>query len=125
MGNGMKSGSGDDPFADMDDTASEEERDETAESEGNLTTETTETSSASGIPWKFTRDNAKAEREMVQFFLQDATKRLESRAQGELETKLEDDVLLLDVREAAYQVALEEHLDDVADQLREWGYDAE
>lgn len=120
MGNGMKSGSGDDPFADMDDPDDEDETGETVESTAELTTEST-----SDIPWKFTRDNAKADREMVQFFLQDATKRLESRAQGELETKLDDDVLLLDVREAAYQVALEEHLDDVADQLREWGYDAE
>jgi len=38
---------------------------------------------------------------------------------------LDEDVLTLDVREAAYQVALQQHLEDVAEQLREWGYDAE
>ena len=124
MGNGMKSGSGDDPFADMDEDSSSDSADERPDPDVGVETED-ETTSASGLPWKFVRDSAKAEREMVQFFLQTETQRLESRAQGELETMLDDDVLLLDVREAAYQVALEEHLGDVAAQLREWGYDAE
>jgi len=124
MGNGMKSGSGDDPFADMDEESSSDGADETPDPEVEVETDV-ETTSASGIPWKFVRDSAKSDREMVQFFLQTETQRLETRSQGELETMLDDDVLLLDVREAAYQVALEKHLDDVADQLREWGYDAE
>lgn len=124
----MKSGSGDDPFADMGDSDSSDTDDDHQDMEPqevDVETQTTSKSSASGIPWKFVRDSAKSEREMVQFFLQTETQRLESRAQGELETMLDDDVLLLDIREAAYQVALEEHLDDVADQLRKWGYDAD
>jgi hypothetical protein len=127
MGNGMKSGSGDDPFADMEDNGSSDTDDDHQDAEPqevDVEAQTTDESSASGIPWKFVRDSAKSEREMVQFFLQTETQRLESRAQGELETILDDDVLLLDIREAAYQVALEKYLADVADQLREWGYDA-
>jgi N6-adenosine-specific RNA methylase IME4 len=62
---------------------------------------------------------------MVQFFLQQETQALESQAQADLERMLDDNVLALDLREAAYRVALEQHLEDVADYLREWGYDAD
>lgn len=62
---------------------------------------------------------------MVQFFLQDETERLESRAQTDLEEMLDENMLAFDIRETAYQVALTQHLDDVAAKLREWGYDAE
>jgi len=136
MGGGMKSGSGDDPFADVDsdkDSESEEATDATAEVEadspttdsiGNKSEAATEASST-GLPWKYSRDSAKSDRDMVQFFLQSETQQLEGRAQSNLETMLGENVLLLDIREAAYQVALEQHLDNVAAQLREWGYDAE
>jgi len=136
MGGGMKSGSGDDPFADVDtdkSSESQEKPDPTAEVEadspktdsiGNKSEPATEPSST-GLPWKYSRDSAKSDRDMVQFFLQSETQRLEGRAQSDLETMLGENVLLLDIREAAYQVALEQHLDSVAAQLREWGYDAE
>lgn len=142
MANGMKSGSGDDPFADEFD-ASDDEKDEgqeatadadtTAEStkvgasadDIETTTDSPSTSRSSRLPYRYSRDSAKDGRDMVQFFLQSETQRLESQAQTDLETMLDEDVLVLDVREAAYQVALQEHLGDVADQLREWGYDVE
>lgn len=150
MPNGMKPGSGEDPFADLDETSTEKDEEQqnetsgggelqdinTAPDESDQTTpdsgsEASGTADAeapttrSDLPFRYARDSAKDGRDMVQFFLQSSTQRLESRAQSDLETMLDEDVLLLDVREAAYQVALEEHLDDVADKLREWGYDLE
>jgi len=136
MGGGMKSGSGDDPFADVDtdeDTENQEETDATTEIEDDSpTTDSTDSgteaatvTSSTGLPWKYSRDSAKSNRDMVQFFLQSETQQLEGRAQSDLEAMLDENVLLLDIREAAYQVALEQHLNDVAAQLREWGYDAE
>jgi len=67
----------------------------------------------------------KSDRDMVQFYLQQETKAIESQAESDLETMLGESVLTFDLREAAYRVALQEHLDDVADHLREWGYDVE
>ncbi|MBX0325793.1 hypothetical protein EGH21_22505 [Halomicroarcula sp. F13] len=136
MGNGMKSGSGEDPFADVDagdgdgesedeaDTVNEAQHDETSVDDGDENSGNSGVSS-SGYPWLFTRNNAKDGREMVQFFLQQDTQQLESQAQADLESLVGEEPLVLDIREAAYQVALDQHLDDVADQLREWGYDAE
>jgi len=80
MGNGMKSGSGDDPFANMeaDDNQADENDDvdessEPAESESDadlsepLTSETEPetTSGSSGLPWRYARESAKSERDMV------------------------------------------------------------
>lgn len=133
MGNGMKSGSGGDPFADVDedDDSEQVETDQatgTAESateagSSNSGSETTGEIGGSGLPWKYARSNAKDGREMVQFFLQQETQALESEKQAELESMLDENVLALDLREAAYRIALEQHLDDVADFLRDWGYD--
>lgn len=133
MANGMKSGAGDDPFADVDEEKTEETTtgatDDTPEVDPDLAvgaeTGSNANTTSTSLPWKYARDSAKDGREMVQFFLQDETKRLESRAQTDLEEMLDENVLAFDVREAAYQVALEQHLGDVADKLREWGYDAE
>lgn len=134
--NGMKSGAGDDPFADeADDPDDEQATDEEAVAETAADsfdadgatpadeTTTGDTAQGSSLPWRFARDSAKDERDMVQFFLRDETQRLEGRAQAELSERLNDDVLVLDVREAAYTVALEQHLDSVERKLREWGYD--
>jgi hypothetical protein len=145
MGNGMKSGSGEDPFEGI-----ESSGDRDAEPAGDATIEATDEAAATadasdgdgkasaddvdnsgnsgvstGLPWKYSRSNAKDGREMVQFFLQAETRTAEEVAQSKLEDRFDEDVLMLDLREAAYQVALEQHLDDVASQLREWGYDAE
>jgi hypothetical protein len=127
----MKSGSGEDPFADFDETADEatddKEDEETEPSVEETTTETTSSGTsgaATNLPWKYARENVKSDRDMVQFYLQAETKSLESQAEADLEGILDESVLTFDLREAAYQVALQQHLDDVADQLREWGYDA-
>ncbi|GGO03827.1 MULTISPECIES: hypothetical protein [Haloarcula] len=135
MGNGMKSGSGEDPFADVDGGDGDDETEDEVDAVKSATGDEVEVDEgdensgnggvSSGYPWLFTRNNAKDGREMVQFFLQQETQQLESQAQADLESMLGEEPLVLDIREAAYQVALEQHLDDVADQLREWGYDAE
>jgi len=133
MTNGMKSGSGEDPFADVEtdtnDGSDAEASSEPEEDAGDTVEESPDSSggassASSDYPWLFTRSNAKDSREMVQFFLQQETQTQESQAQAELESMFGKEPLILDIREAAYQVALEQHLDDVAKQLREWGYDA-
>lgn len=127
----MKSGSGEDPFADVEASDNDESDSEpSTESGDDIFDENQESADSSGeatgstYPWLFTRSNAKDSREMVQFFLQQETQAEESQAQADLEAMLGEEPLVLDVREAAYQVALEQHLDDVAARLREWGYDA-
>lgn len=123
----MKSGSGDDPFADEESRQEAATENESSDTPGDTSDSTaSDTSSAAGgLPWIYARENAKSQREMVQFFLQSETQSLESRAQANLDGLLGEEPLVLDVREAAYQVALEQHLDDVAAKLRDWGYDFE
>lgn len=130
MTNGMKSGSGEDPFEDL------ETSDEETESEGVEDTDDSVVAESRGdngvsrnrgtsLPWKYARENVKADRDMVQFYLQQETKAIESQAEADLEDMLGESVLTFDLREAAYRVALQQHLDDVADYLREWGYDVD
>lgn len=131
----MKSGSGEDPFEDIEsneNSSSESNEAESADStleQENQTTSTVESSgsgeASSSLPWKYARENVKADRDMVQFYLQSETKAIESQAEGKLEEILNESVLTFDLREAAYRVALQNHLDDVAEQLREWGYDVD
>jgi len=143
MGNGMKSGSGEDPFEGIESSGNQDEEpadDTTADAadeaaaaadapidddRGSADDDDNSGNSgvSTGLPWKYSRSNAKDGREMVQFFLQEEAQAAEEVAQSKLEDRLDEDVLVLDLREAAYQVALEQHLDDVAGQLREWGYD--
>ena len=150
----MKSGTGDDPFAE-EEPDDQKREDDTLEPEANAesspaTVETSpETDDSSGdeagsapsdpaadssdgsgeavdaadIPWVLRRGSVKDDRpNMTQFFLQDSTDRAEREFQREVEAVLEKDVYLLDLREAAYRVAME-HPEEVADVLREWGYD--
>jgi len=135
MTNGMKSGSGEDPFEDIEsneNSSSELSEAESADGtieQGNQTTSAVESSGngggSSSLPWKYARENVKADRDMVQFYLQSETKAIESQAEGKLEEMLNESVLTFDLREAAYRVALRNHIDDVAEQLREWGYDVD
>lgn len=154
----MKSGTGDDPFADDtteddDEEAVEAELDaeidteteaadstpetgtsesETGEESGQETASTadattsesdTEPVESSDIPWVLRRSGVKEDRpNMTQFFLRDATDQAERDFRRDVEKILEKDVYLLDLREAAYQVAME-HPDEVAAVLEDWGYD--
>lgn len=144
----MKSGAGDDPFAE--DPAAESDGDE-AETEhasgaestdaedpamtgGGQQLEAVESGTESGsetapsgsepeIPWVLRRGSVKGDRDNVhQFFLRDDTARGERELRNEVETILDTEVSKLDLREAAYLVAMQ-HPDEVAAQLRDWGYE--
>ena len=78
---------------------------------------------APAIPWVLRRSSVKADRPNVtQFFLRDETDRAERRFQSDVEEILDTDVYTLDLREAAYLVAMR-HPDEVAAELRDWGYE--
>jgi hypothetical protein len=131
---GMKEGAGEDPFADDEDDVTSEE----SESEGALGSSVAEGESParSGakssdtqrqsrqqmqIPYKFRRDSVQDGRDRVPLFLQEETKRAEREALRDLEERFDADVSLTDLREALVKVGLE-RLDEVEDQLEEWGY---
>lgn len=147
----MKSGTGDDPFADDHDDSDEdsnepepeldlegtESSEQTPEPEPDEETADdtatdsgeTDTAGSSGqidsqdIPWVLRRDGVKDDRpNMTQFFLRDSTDQAERGFQQDVENILNKDVYLLDLREAAYQVAMD-HPEEVAAILEEWGYD--
>ncbi|MBX0296894.1 hypothetical protein [Haloarcula nitratireducens] len=132
---GFKSGaSNDDPLG-----SSDTEHDEAAEADerqqqetvshdsanDEMTTSTeTQSSTVSGLPWLYSRSSITDGREKtVQLHLQQSTLDLERAARRDIE--IDDTVKKADLREAAVIVALDRHLEDVADKLREWGYDAE
>jgi hypothetical protein len=137
---GFKSGSsGEDPFGDdADDTDEAEGRGEAATnadvdveesvqdaSSGRTTAESTETAGRSGLPWLYRRSSITDGREKtVQLHLQSSTLDEQRAAKAEVEKVLGESVKKADLREAAVLVGLR-HVDEVAAQLREWGYDIE
>ena len=75
------------------------------------------------IPWVLRRGSVKDDRPNVtQFFLRDETDAAERRFKNEVEEIIDADVYTLDLREAAYLVAMR-HPEEVAEELRAWGYD--
>ena len=140
MPNGMKSGSGDDPFAEDDDVDDVADTDTDAGDpfdEQSTTPEPDPTSTtlpgipdhpadeSSRLPWIHRRDGVKDDRDHKTIHYTEHTVKRERRElRPALEERLGDDVELTDAREAAYLVGMD-HLDEVADVLREWGYDIE
>lgn len=140
---GFKSGaSGDDPFGGDDD---DEEETEPVETESSTSTDAASRpdpsddrgrhrddrdeapstrSSSSGLPWIYDRDSITDGRTTVQLHLQDESADRERERKSDVESVLNESVKKADLREAALLVGLE-HVDEVADQLREWGYDFE
>lgn len=124
---GMKEGAGEDPFAD--ETTTEDsgtgEKTERASSEisGKQTgSEASESQQQSmNIPYKFRRDGVQDGRDRVPLFLHPETKRAERDALRELEGRFDTDVSLTDLREALVRAGLD-HLDEVEDELENWGY---
>lgn len=121
----MKSGAADSPFDNGTDTENTDDTD-AEDLDGQVTASTVDTESISAsreqYPLKLRRDGVKDEREMVQFFLQNATEREENHAQSDVEDLLDEDVYLTDFREAAYLAGLRDP-EATAEILREWGYD--
>lgn len=124
----MKSGTGDDPFAEdkteeLDDQ-SVDPRDDQDDVERSLDDTDEPTDSRTSIPYKFRRDTVKEERGQIQFFLRDFVLEMEDNFVDDLETKLGEDVYVTDAREAAIIFAMQ-NPDGVAEIMREWGYDFE
>jgi hypothetical protein len=124
---GMKEGAGEDPFADETTTedSGTDEKTERASSEtsGKQTgSEASESQQQSmNIPYKFRRDGVQDGRDRVPLFLHPETKRAERDALRELEGRFDADVSLTDLREALVRAGLD-HLDEVEDELENWGY---
>ncbi|MXV60540.1 hypothetical protein GS429_00335 [Natronorubrum sp. JWXQ-INN-674] len=77
-----------------------------------------------GVPWVYVRDNVKQDREMVQFYLRDYLVDAEGEFVDAVSEELGTDVSKTDVREAAYEAAMH-NVDEVADRLRDWGFESE
>lgn len=74
------------------------------------------------LPWIHRRNSITDGRENTkQLHLQDSTVDFEREQQSEIETILGESVTKADLREAALLVGLT-HVDEVAEQLQEWGY---
>lgn len=131
---GMKEGAGEDPFADDEDTIESEstgsagtpssdrpERKTSSSSGTSSTTTRGQNNQQMQIPYKFRRDGVQDGRDRVPLFLQGETKSAEREALRELEERFDANVSLTDLREALVKVGLE-HLNEVEDQLEQWGY---
>lgn len=146
--NGMKSGAGDDPFADDVNEVEEEQTDaEQKDRQEKAPEQDTEIDrdpqrdvpepsadtlpgvpehpgdADATLPWIHRRNGVKDDRTHKTVHYTDHTVKRERRdlVPG-LEDVLGENVELTDAREAAYLVGMG-HVDEVADQLREWGYD--
>ena len=137
----MKSGSGTDPFAD--ESNADATTDDSGPSDAHETTSSVDppvesdentkpTASDSGafdknapsaeqLPYIFARDGVKDNRSMVQYFLRTETEQFEKEARSAVGDELGTDVYLTDLREALVRVGAE-HIDEVAEELRSWGY---
>lgn len=113
---GMKEGAGEDPFANNSDS---DDHETTTESETTNMSETT--TQPTQIPMILRRNSVQDGRDRVPLFLQEGTKRDERNGLVELENRLDHDVALTDLREAVMLVGLQ-HLDEVEQQLEDWGY---
>jgi len=137
MTEGWKSGA-DDPFADdsSDDEASKASEttveetpttnaqtgddDTTPQPDSDLSDSAT-APSRGDLPYIYDRHGVKDDRKMIQYFLREETEDIEAEAKHSVEQELETDVYLTDVREALVRIGAK-HIDEVAEELREWGY---
>lgn len=125
---GMKQGAGDDPFGD-EKTDTEPEKDINNGSLGdNLSSvdkgdDESDSDDSGGveIPYKFRRSSVQDGRTRVPLFLQEETRSKEREIQNKLETRFDDKVSNTDLREALVLTGFK-HIDDVQNQLEEWGY---
>ena len=129
MTDGMKSGAGD-PFAEdttsSDDVSSgEQATDKTSDSESTSDTVSQDTETDWGgdkLPYIHERNTVKSDRDQITYFLRDRIQELEDKSYRAVEEELKGaNVSRLDFREALV-IAGSKHLDEVADELRDWGY---
>lgn len=124
----MKTGAGDDPFAEPDeDDPVEQEPENPEEAEPDTATAATETDDSPAkedIPWVLRRSAVKEDRDNVhQFFLRDEYADREEELRSEVADILgmrTKDVKKLDLREAMFAVV---DAEEIAAELDEWGYE--
>ncbi|WP_126664575.1 hypothetical protein [Haloterrigena salifodinae] len=103
------------------DQRQETDSESTADSEP--TTDDDSATDSRGLPWIYERNSiTDGRKKTVQLHLQKSSLDRERDTRLEIEDVLDESVKKADLREAALLVGLE-HIDQVADQLREWGYD--
>lgn len=126
----MKDGTGGDPFADdpIESTEEPADTDETRTADP-MTETTTRNQTATNedttreLPYIYRRETVKEGRDQVPFFLKKDSRDLEEEFIENLEERLDMNVYKADAREAALKVVMQNHVAEVADRLREWGYD--
>jgi len=128
----MKSGSGDDPFAEADDDSETTDNDNTDDAASEAATSPlleTESDDADStdtgqpeIPYKFRRESVKEGRKQRPIFVRPEVESRESEFIRTLEDEVDEDVYKTDALEAALVVAMD-NPELVAEKLREWGYD--
>ncbi|MFY4813705.1 hypothetical protein ACOJIV_13555 [Haloarcula sp. AONF1] len=121
----MKSGSGDDPFAETDaDTEPESDGQQNEVTATETESSDVQTTTQPDIPYKFRRDSVKQDRKQRPIFIRPEVEERESTFLRNLEDEVGEDVYKTDALEAALVVAMD-NPDLVAEKLREWGYDWE
>jgi hypothetical protein len=121
---GMKEGAGEDPFAEEPGQTSPGDDPSgvgSADDASGADEAASQPSRTMQIPYKFRRDGVQDGRNRVPLFLHEETQTSERDALRELEDRFDDDVSLTDLREGLVKVGLD-HLDEVEQQLEEWGY---
>ncbi len=89
------------------------------------TTNVSASTSQPRLPWIHGRNSITDGRQKtVQLHLQESTIDREREGMSEVQRILDENIKKADLREAALLIGLT-HLDEVSDQLREWGYDYE
>lgn len=89
------------------------------------TTDRSTGSSQTRLPWIHSRNSITDGRQKtVQLHLQASTIDEEREGMSDVQRMLDENVKKADLREAALLIGLN-HLNEVSDQLREWGYDFE
>lgn len=110
------------------DTDAREQRQETnseTATDSEPTTDDEPATDSRGLPWIYERNSiTDGRKKTVQLHLQQSSLDRERETRLDIEDVLDESVKKADLREAALRVGLE-HIDQVADQLREWGYDFE
>ncbi|WP_276256748.1 hypothetical protein [Halomontanus rarus] len=140
---GFKSGASSSPYS-GDDGTTDDEDDTSADVDSPTPNQTTERvndrdqrrvdndeesseseSTSGGLPWIYRRSSITDGRsKTVQLHLQESTRERQTEALSDIESELGESVKKADLREAALLVGMD-HIDEVADVLREWGYDFE
>ncbi|WP_276282743.1 hypothetical protein [Halorussus caseinilyticus] len=91
---------------------------------GETTASATGDESPAQLPYYYRRETVKEGRDQVPFFLRDHVQALEDDFIDDLEDRLNaSNVYKADAREAALQIVYQNHAAEVANLLREWGYD--